>query len=195
MKKALIVSILILLLVSVNLFALRLGVQSQSWGGFIQGTYYTGVVVNQTAAGYPAYGLLQPGDIITEGIIIPNSQMWNNPGNPNQGAVVALSPYQTLGSQMYLFNQFMFGPSYANFSNWNVFNSFINSAPFSSNVIFRIFRQQWNSWTLASIVLDSSGNWNVWLMPQQSQPQMQVQPGQPQIQVNPGFQFRIWINF
>jgi len=192
MRKILLFFFLVFI-ISINVFALRLGVQSQSWGGFIQGAYYTGVIVNQTAPGYPAYGLLQSGDIITEGIIVPNSQMWNNPGNPNQGALISLNPYATLGSQLYLFNQYIFPPSYAGFSNWNVFNSFINSAPYSSNVIMRVFRQQWNTWTLVSIVLDSAGNWNVWQIPQQ--PQVQVQPGQPQIQVSPGFQFQIWIQF
>ena len=95
--KRLTLLLLICLLASVNLFAIRLGILQSNWQGWLQGAYYYGLRVEQTAPGYPAFGVIQPGDIITEAPI-PNSQIWNNLGIPmadSSCSSIRTSPWRT----------------------------------------------------------------------------------------------------
>ncbi len=194
--------LLIFLLLSVNLFAIRLGILQSNWQGWLQGAYYNGLRVEQTAAGYPAFGVLQPGDIITEALLIPNSQIWSNPYNPLGGFVMQLNPYFPLSSQISGPWYQMYGLQYMNTIDQNAFAAFIGNAMYGSNVVLRLFRPGWNAWTYASVVLDTFGNGSVWMMQQMGQQQSNqvvVQPnptqqGQVQVQANPTPQLQIWIN-
>jgi hypothetical protein len=192
-----------ILLIAANLFAIRLGVLQSNWQGWLQGSYYSGVRVEQTAPGYPAYGVLQPGDIITEALLIPNSQIWNNPYNPNGGFMMQLNPYYPISGQISVPWYQVYGLQYMNTTDQNAFSAFIGSAMYGSNVVLRIFRPGWNAWTLASVVLDTYGNGSVWMMQspvqQQQSNQIVVQPGpsqqgQIQVQTNTTPQLQIWIN-
>ncbi len=194
MKKFLIAITLILLITTVA-FSVRLGVQLQNFNGYVNGQYLQGVRVTQTAMGYPAYGYIYPGDIITEAIMLPNSQIWGNPNNPNQGALISFNPYYSLNQQLMQLGQFNYQYNYTQTYNYTSMLNFINSAPYFSNIILRLYRPQWNSWTLISVVLDSAGQGSIWAMPQPQQPIVQVNPNQPQVQINPNFQIRIWLRF
>ncbi len=194
MKKILVLLVLITLITSFA-FSVRLGVQLQNYNGYINGQYLTGVSVTQTAMGYPAYGYLYPGDIITEAIMLPNSQIWGYQYNPNQGALISFNPYYSLNQQLGQLAQFNYQYHYTQTYNYTTMLNFINSAPYLSNIILRLYRPQWNSWTLISVVLDSYGQGSIWAMPQPQQPVIQVNPGQPQIQINPNFQIQIWLRF
>ncbi len=200
--KRLTLLLLICLLASVNLFAIRLGILQSNWQGWLQGAYYYGLRVEQTAPGYPAFGVIQPGDIITEALLIPNSQIWNNPYNPYGGFLLQLNPYLPLANQISVPWYQMYGLQYQNTVDQNAFAAFIGNAMYGSNVVLRLFRPSWNAWTYASVILDLHGNGSVWLMQPVSPPQgnqIVVQPANPsqqgQIQVQPqtpGLQ--IWIN-
>jgi hypothetical protein len=202
--KKIVITVLILLIVTLG-FSIRLGVQLQNFNGYYNGMYLNGVRVTATAPGYPAYGYLQPGDIITEAIMLPNSQIWGNPGMPNGGALISFNPYYPLNQQLMQLAQYNYQYNYTQTTSYTAMVNFINSAPYYSNIIMRIYRPSWNSWTLASVVLDSNGQGSVWMMPMpQQQPQVQVNPTQPQVQVNPNnptvqidpnFQIRIWLHF
>src|SRR6056297_3793526 len=194
MKRLLITMSLILLLATMA-FSVRLGVQLQNFNGYVNGQYLQGVRVTQTAMGYPAYGYIYPGDIITEAIMLPNSQIWGNPNNPNQGALISFNPYYSLNQQLGQLGQFNYQYNYSQTYNYTTVLNFINSAPYFSNIILRLYRPQWNSWTLISVVLDSAGQGSIWAMPQPQQPIVQVNPNQPQVQINPNFQIRIWLRF
>jgi hypothetical protein len=195
--KRFLIAITLILLVTTLAFSVRLGVQLQNFNGYVNGQYLNGVRVTQTAMGYPAYGYLYPGDIITEAIMLPNSQIWGNPNNPNpnQGALISFNPYYSLNQQLGQLAQFNYQYNYTQTYNYTTVLNFINSAPYFSNIILRLFRPQWNSWTLVSVVLDSSGQGSIWGMPQPQQPVVQVNPNQPQVQINPNFQIRIWLRF
>lgn len=193
--KRFLIAITLILLVTTIAFSVRLGVQLQNFNGYVNGQYLNGVRVTQTAMGYPAYGYLYPGDIITEAIMLPNSQIWGNPNNPNQGALISFNPYYSLNQQLGQLAQFNYQYNYTQTYNYTTVLNFINSAPYFSNIILRLFRPQWNSWTLVSVVLDSSGQGSIWGMPQPQQPVVQVNPNQPQVQINPNFQIRIWLRF
>jgi len=194
MKKFLI-AITLILLITTMAFSVRLGVQLQNFNGYINGQYLNGVRVTQTAMGYPAYGYLYPGDIITEAIMLPNSQIWGNQFNPNQGALISFNPYYSLNQQLGQLAQFNYQYNYTQTYNYTTMLNFINSAPYFSNIILRLYRPQWNSWTLISVVLDSAGQGSIWAMPQPQQPIVQINPNQPQVQINPNFQIRIWLKF
>ncbi|HPE68884.1 MAG TPA: hypothetical protein PLF96_06180 [Thermotogota bacterium] len=201
MKKTILV-LLLLCLMALSAFALRLGVQLNNWAGYIQGMYVRGTQILQVQVGSPAWGSLQPGDIITEAVMVPNSQVWMNPGMPGQGFVLNFNPYVPLSSQISMLNQYGVG-SYMATTNWMNMVNLINAAPYGSNVILRIFRPSWNSYTLASIILDNAGNGSIWLMPQpvpmSGQVQVVPQPGggQVQVQAQPTGQFnlQIWFHF
>ena len=201
MKKIKIILILLFVL-SISLFGIKLGVTLGNWQGWIQGSYYSGLLVSQVFHGFPTYGILQSGDIITEALLIPNSQIWNNPYNPNGGFVMQLNPYFPLSSQISGPWYQMYGLQYMNTVDQNAFAAFIGSAMYGSNVVLRLFRPGWNAWTYASIVLDTFGNGSVWMMQQMGQQQSNqvvVQPnpsqqGQVQVQTNPTSQLQIWIN-
>ena len=194
MKRIFIACILILLITTMA-FSVRLGVQLQNFNGYVNGQYLNGVRVTQTAMGYPAYGYLYPGDIITEAIMLPNSQIWGNPNMPNQGALISFNPYYSLNQQLGQLAQFNYQYNYSQTFNYTTMLNFINSAPYFSNIILRLYRPQWNSWTLISVVLDSAGQGSIWGMPQPQQPIVQVNPNKPQVQINPNFQIRIWLRF
>jgi len=197
MKRFLITMSLIVLLATMA-FSVRLGIQLQNFNGYVNGQYMSGVRVTQTAMGYPAYGYIYPGDIITEAIMLPNSQIWGNQYNPNQGALISFNPYYTLNQQLMQLGQFNYQYNYTQTYNYTSMLNFINSAPYLSNIILRVYRPQWNSWTLISVVLDSAGQGSIWAMPQpQQQPQRVIgdNPNQSQVQINPNFQIRIWLRF
>ena len=207
MRKTLLITLLIVLFFTIS-FSIRLGVQLQNWNGYVQNQYMQAVRVSQTAPGYPAYNNLFPGDIITEAVMLPNSQIWANPNMPGQGTIISLNPYYPLNQQLHMLGQYSYNYRYSQLNNYQTILNFINTAPYQSNIVMRIFRPQWNSWTLISVVLDSSGGGNIWTMPgpgQQpqvvpNQPNQQPQvvpnqPNQPQVQINPNIQLRIWLRF
>lgn len=193
----------LLMLFTLSLFAIRLGVQLSNWQGMLQSGYVSGLQILQTAPGYPAYGVLLNGDIITEALLIPNSQIWNTPNNPNGGFMLQLNPFAPISSQLSIPWYQLYGLRYMNTTDQNGFSNFIASASFGSNVILRVFRPSWNSWTLASVILDVGGQGSVWMMQsvQQQGNQVMVQPspsqgGQIQVQPSsPSLQLKIWIDF
>ncbi len=196
MKRMLIVGLLIVVLFGTNLFAIRLGAQIVDWNGFIQGQFYQGALVQQTAPGYPAWNTLFPGDIITEGILIPNSQIWQNPGNPQQGYLISFNPYAPLNQQLWNLQQYGLAYNYQGNVRYATLLNMIQTAPYFSNVVFRVWRPQWNSWTLISVVLDTAGQGSIWVMPQpQVQGQIIIGPGQIVVQPQIHIGIQLWIRF
>ncbi len=187
---------------AVNLFAIRLGILQSNWQGWLQGAYYAGLRVEQTAPGYPAYGMIQPGDIITEALLIPNSQIWNTPYYSVGRFTMQLNPYVPIFNQISIPWYQMYGLQYMNTTDQNAFASFISGAMYGSNVILRIFRPGWNVWTFASVVLDIYGGGSVWMMqsPVQQGNQIAVQPNGPsqqsqiQVQTDPAPRLHIWVD-
>ena len=121
---------------------------------------------------------------------------------PGQGgAVFSFTPFYSLNAQIYVFGQYGMQPMYYQISSYHALSSVIGYAPYNSNVILRIFRPQWNAWTLVSIVLDSQGGGNIWMMQQVPAQQLPgggvFVPNNPQFnpQNNPNAFIKIWIHF
>lgn len=203
MKKIVLLLCVLLLFVSLHAYAIRLGAQILNWNGMIQGQFYQGVLIQQTAPGFPAWNTLFPGDIITEGIMIPNSWIWSQPGNPQQGMIFSFTPFNPLNQQLWNLQQYNLPYNYQMNLRENTLLQMIQTAPYNSNVVFRVYRPQWNSWTLISVVLDSAGQGSIWIPPQPGPqpPSGQVivtPPGPGQVVVQPPqahVAIQLWIRF
>ena len=178
-------------------FSMRLGINATPYSGYYNNNYITGVRVISTTPGLPAYGYLEVGDIITEIVSIPNGQIWNNPYNPNGGLLFSLNPYMPLSSQLYTLNNYGISYNYSQISNVQTIAGIINSSSYHSNVIMRVFKPNWGTWTYVSVTLDTNNSGSFWIMPMPQQNQGVVYgPGmQGQTSVQGQVQLRIWIRF
>lgn len=195
MKKLLIIFVLIL--ISIMVFSMRLGINVTPYNGYYNNNYINGVRVISTTPGLPAYGYLEVGDIITEMVSIPNGQIWNNPNNPNGGLMISLNPYMPLGAQLYTLNNYGISYSYSQITNLQALLGIVNTASYHSNVIMRVFKPNWGTWTYVSLTLDTNNSGTFWIMPMPQQNQGVVYgPGiQGQTNVQGQVQLRIWIRF
>jgi len=67
-------------------FSATLGIFTRTWSGSMGSSWSSGIYVESTAVGYPAYGKLIPGDIITEAVLMYGCPSSYNPcySNPCQ---------------------------------------------------------------------------------------------------------------
>lgn len=156
MKKLLVISLLVLLIAATS-FSLKLGATIQNFSGFIDRNYVRAAYVHATTPGFPAHGNLLPGDIITEALIIPNSQIYKLTTAPAHGWTVSFNPCNTLSNQLCMLKCLCVQYTHLRITGWTSLADMLRRAPFGSTVVMRVYRPSTCDWQLVSIVLDHLG--------------------------------------
>ncbi len=156
MKKLMAIGLMVLL-ITVSAFSLQLGASVQNFSGFIEGRWVRAAYVHSTTYGFPAHGNLLPGDIITEALVIPNSQIWKLSTAPGKGWTVSFNPCSSLADQLCMLKCLCVQYTHLRITGWTSLVDLLKRAPFGSTVIFRVYRPSTCTWQLVSLVLDHAG--------------------------------------
>ncbi|HPE69301.1 MAG TPA: hypothetical protein P5560_07425 [Thermotogota bacterium] len=135
-------AVLFLVMATMGLAQLRLGIRAQDT--------YNGVMITEVMPGYPAYGYLQPGDIVVAAQIYPNYYPNPIPMGPGGGGVVLMGPMnQQIVIQNYAWN------ANSIYSMYQLQNIILN-APVNSTLV--IWVRRWG--VVYSFVIQLMDNWN-----------------------------------
>lgn len=174
MKKIILVFILSSFMLFLG-FSATLGIFTKTWSGCLGSCWTSGIYVESTALGYPAYGKLIPGDVITEAVIAYSCPTNCNPCvvNPCQVNPCQTNPCQVqpcnppnvplsfissreLRDQLCTIENMGLCYRYKRIYNWRNMEYVLDTASPCATLILRLYRTQQCAWTIVSIPLNVS---------------------------------------
>jgi len=157
MKKLLVFILLITLFTFTSAFSVKLGIAAKNWNGCIDGSFHRGILVVDSIEGYPAFGELLPGDIISEALVIPSSCFYNNCCQSCQMEFF-FTPCTRLINQLSQLRCNCVKYYYEKIYNWNLMCSLLTKANCNSTMVMRVFRTSTCEWLMVSLTIDTYGN-------------------------------------
>lgn len=156
--KKIVFAILIVTLFSITTaFSVKLGIAAKNWDGCIDGSYHRGIYVVDTLEGFPSYGILKPGDIISEALLIPYFCSYSNNCCPQRELALSFDACNRLVNQLCQLKCICVPYQYEKIYNWNLLCLLLEKAGCNSTMVFRVFRTTTCEWMMVSVRIDNYG--------------------------------------